>query len=435
MTMSFEAALSAQVDSMLDACVRCGKCVEVCPVTDAGGVQAEPVEVIDGIIDLLRGGEGSDNARRWASSCVLTGACMSACDYGVNPRFLLAMARVNIARSSMTPQEQRKRGIENFRRVNREVTTLSRMQLEDDVLARLGQGSAAVEPDEAPDFIFYTGCNVLKTPHIALLCLDVMDTLDVSYRVMGGPSHCCGVVQSRTGDLETSGRMAQNSVAKLSQSKRGEVISWCPNCFVQFTETTLPAAEKIHGARPFEMTPFMRFLAERLDRLRPMLVHPVPMRVALHRHPGVPGVTKAAEAMLAAVPGITLVDLGQPGVGLQSSSLSALPELRREMQLRELEAAEAAGVDAIVAVYHTDHRELCAHERGWPFRILNVLEIVADSMGVGQHDRYKELKLMQEADRIIADCAPLIDRHRIDPATAHDVVVAMLKEQPVPLRR
>jgi len=149
----------------------------------------------------------------------------------------------------------------------------------------------------------------------------------------------------------------------------------------------------------------------------------------------VPGVTKAAEAMLAAVPGITLVDLGQPGVGLQSSSLSALPELRREMQLRELEAAEAAGVDAIVAVYHTDHRELCAHERGWPFRILNVLEIVADSMGVGQHDRYKELKLMQEADRIIADCAPLIDRHRIDPATAHDVVVAMLKEQPVPLRR
>ena len=31
-----------------------------------------------------------------------------------------------------------------------------------------------------PDFVFYTGCNVLKTPHIALLALDIMDALGVS---------------------------------------------------------------------------------------------------------------------------------------------------------------------------------------------------------------------------------------------------------------
>jgi heterodisulfide reductase subunit D len=47
---------------------------------------------------------------------------------------------------------------------------LSRLQLDGQVLERLGQKSAsAAVPVEAPDFVFYTGCNVLKTPHIALL--------------------------------------------------------------------------------------------------------------------------------------------------------------------------------------------------------------------------------------------------------------------------
>ena len=104
--------------------------------------------------------------------------------------------------------------------------------------------------------MFYTGCNVLKTPHIALLALDIMDALDITYDVMGGPTHCCGIVQMRSGDVATSGRVAENTIDKLSQSKTGQVVSWCPSCQVQFTETTLPTIEKTRGAKPFEMTPF-----------------------------------------------------------------------------------------------------------------------------------------------------------------------------------
>ena len=203
--------------------------------------------------------------------------------------------------------------------MGRDVSVLSHLQLDGEVLERLGQKSASVAiPSEAPDFVFYTGCNVLKTPHIALLALDIMDALGISYQVMGGPSHCCGVMQMRTGDVEMSGRMGSNSIAKLSQSKSGEVISWCPSCFVQFTETTLPTLERQQGARPFEMTPFMRFLGGRLAQLKPLLQRPVAMRVALHRHPGVAGVVEAAVEILTAIPGLELVDLKQPAVGLQS---------------------------------------------------------------------------------------------------------------------
>jgi Fe-S oxidoreductase len=435
--ISFETALSGRVDHMLDACTRCGKCVEVCPsVRPAGIIDASPKDIISGVLDILRTGQGHETSRKWATSCMLSGERIKACDYGVNPRFLLAMARVAMAKAENELPNLRRQGVEKFHDLSRDVTVLSRLQLDGEVLERLGQKSASVSrPDEAPDFVFYTGCNVLKTPHIALLALDIMDALGVTYRVMGGPTHCCGIMQLRAGDVEMSGRMGSSTMEKLSHTKSGQVISWCPSCYVQFTETTLPTIERQRGLRPFEMTPFMRFLSGRLGQLTPHLRRRVEMRVALHKHPGVAGIMEAAADVLRAVPGVEIVDLKQPAVGLQSVNLGVLPAFKRELQLNELQAACDAGVDALVAVYHSDHRELCAHERDWPFRIINILEIVGESMGLHQDDRFKQLKIMQDADQIVAECHDLIAQHAIDAETARNVVVkAMLGDQPLPLK-
>jgi heterodisulfide reductase subunit D len=432
----FETAVARRVDAMVDACVRCGKCVEVCPVTDAAGMaEAEPVAVITGVLDILRTGDGPAAARKWASSCVLSGECIKACDYGVNPRFLLAMARTRMTQAANDEPAMRRHGVENFRNLSRGVNVLARLQLDEQTLDRLAQtGRKLTErPDEAPDFVFYTGCNVLKTPHIALLALDIMDALDVTYRVMGGPTHCCGIQHLRAGDTAAFGRVASNTLDKLAQGKTG-VLSWCPSCHVQYTEITIPAIEATRGSKPFEMTPFMRFLAGRLDDLRPLLRERIDMRIALHRHPGIAGAMEAAEQILRAVPGVELVELDQPAVGLQTAAMRALPELRRELQLKELEAARAAGVDALVAVYHSDHRELCAHERDWPFRIMNFLEIVGASMGLHHDDHFKRLKMMQDADAILADCRDLVAEHGLDPAATRLAIKAMLDEQPAPLR-
>jgi hypothetical protein len=166
-----------------------------------------------------------------------------------------------------------------------------------------------------------------------------------------------------------------------------------------------------------------------------MLKNPVPMRIALHRHPGVKGVVEAGTELLRMVPGIEIVDLYQPAVGLMSNSLNALPDYKRGLQLAELEAAAAAGVDALVAIYHVDHRELCAHERDWPFRIINIFDIVGASMGLHHDDHFKRLKIMQDADAIVADCKDMIAAYGIEPVFAREVVIkAMLKEQPLPLR-
>ncbi len=443
MPETFESALAARVDTMIDACTRCGKCVAACPTTVAAGLSAEqranPAGVIGGVIDILRGGEGSEAARQWAAGCVRSGDCIEACDYGVNPRFLLSMTRAAMARAENDDAARRRKGVDGFRHVARDVNAIAKIQLDDALLARLGQGSkqgakSGGASGGPADFVFYTGCNVLKTPHIALLALDIMDALGVSYEVMGGPTHCCGIQQLRAGDLSTFGRVAESALDKLSRSKTGQVLSWCPSCHVQFTEMTLPAAEQTRGAKPFEMTPFTLFVRKNLDRLRPLLRNPVPMRIALHQHPGIRGVVEAAEEILRAVPGIALVDLAQPAVGLQANELRVLPAYRRELQLKELEAAEEAHIDALVALYHSDHRELCAHERDWPFQILNLYEVLGLSMGLYYQDSFKRLKLMQDADVIMADCEDMIAKHGLDRDATRAAIQSMLAEQPAPLR-
>jgi Fe-S oxidoreductase len=435
--ISFEAAVGARVEEMLDACTQCGKCVEACPsVVPAGIADASYSNIITGVLDIVRTGDGPEVSQSWASACMLSGECIRACDYGINPRFLLAMARVAMTKSRNEPPERRRQGLTLFRDDSRDVTFLSQLQLDDETLVRLGQKSASVAiAAEVPEFVFYTGCNVLKNPHIALLALDIMDALGVGYHVMGGPSHCCGIKQARTGDIEMSGRMGTSSIQKMSRSSSGRVISWCPSCYVQFTETTIPTIERQGSPRPFDMVPFMTFLRERMAKLTPLLRREVKMRIALHRHPGVAGVVEAALEILKAIPGVELVDLQQPAVGLQSNNLRTLPAFKRELQRNELQAASEAGIDALVAVYHSDHRELCAHERDWPFRIINILEVIGESMGLYRHDRYKELKLMQDADQIIAECQDLIVKHSLDVAVARSVIVkGMLGDQPLPLK-
>ena len=137
---AFDTGLSERVAAMTDACTRCGKCVAACPsIEPAGLAAADPVTVISGVVDILRGGDGIEQSRQWADSCMLSGACIEACDYGVNPRFLLAMARVAMIKSAKDPAARRSESIAAFRKHQHTVSVMSRLQLDADQLARLGQ--------------------------------------------------------------------------------------------------------------------------------------------------------------------------------------------------------------------------------------------------------------------------------------------------------
>jgi Fe-S oxidoreductase len=425
-------ALKLEAGAIADACVSCGKCFEACPMTVPAGISGESAtDAVNGIRDILKSGEGNWVAERWSDVCTNSGTCIPACEYGINPRFMMSLA--GITRKAKRPaQENRTKAVSVFNTMSRGVKVLSRLQLSPDELARVNPGTQKSERTSPPEVLFYTGCNVLKTPHIALLCLDMMDALGVDYEVMGGSSHCCGVYQFIAGDAAGSGRFAYSTIGKLASANAERVLSWCPSCQIQLGEIALPAYARSYGQASITIAPFVEYLATRIDELRPMMTHPVSKRVALNERPTYPGVTEGVKALLGAIPGLELVELDVIRAGAMSNSLSVLPAFKEELRNQEFRAAAGAGVTTLATVYHACHREICQFEQGVEFEIVNFMELIGESMGISEQDLYKRLKIIRDVDAVMAERRDNIALYGLDEETVRAALLTEYwSEQPV----
>ena len=87
-------------------------------------------------------------------------------------------------------------------------------------------------------------------------------------------------------------------------------------------------------------------------------------------------------------------------------------------------------------IYHACHRELCAHGVALPFAVVNILELVGEAMGVSRPDLFKQWKMMQDVDRVLAELGDRPEAAGLDPDTVREVLLAhILGEQPLPLGR
>ena len=411
----------ARGEAIADACTRCGECFRACPmVTPAGLGEAKPEAAAAGIIDLISGGSGTAEAVRWASVCSGSGKCIPACPEAIDTRFMVQLAR-GFARRQTGDAPLQTRWRQGFQTMSRGVRILSRLQLPPDTLARV-RGQSERQQKKPPDVVFYTGCNILKTPHIALLCLDVLDLLGVDYEVMGGPGQCCGVYQFREGDFDNTARVSYATIDGLAAAGTSTVLSWCPSCQVQIGEVTLPSFEARFGARPFDLNPFLVFLAERAETLAVMMKARVERRVALHERPVLPAVQQAVRKLLSIIPGVELVEIDVPRVGTQANSLTVLPEFKRELVTRELAAVADAGVTTLATIYHACHRELCDVGDGRSFEVVNFMELLGEGLGLRSEDLYKRLKMIKDIDDIIVETGPLIAEHSLDLDTVRDAL-------------
>lgn len=418
-------AVKARIKTeILDVCTTCGKCAEACPMIEHAGLgEAEPKAMVAGVLDVLAGGAGTDEATRWLEACSSSGLCTSACSYGVDPMFMMEMGSVALLQQRGIKQVQAD-ATRAFQGMSKSVRYMSRLFLSPEIFERLDARVSRRGEGEAPEVIFYTGCNVLRTPHIALICLDILDRLGVRYEVMGGPSHCCGTYQIKKGDIGAATGMAMNTIDKMVKSAAPEVISWCPSCKLQFSSTHLPTYAAVHGEMPFDFTPFYRFLEARIDSLVPFLRHRVDRRVALDERAFDPGVNDALGRILRLIPGLELVELDVAHIGMMRNMIP-LKNVRDITRTAAFEAAANAGVQTLATVYHACHREVVSYSDTVSFEIVNAIELIADSMGIAYHDAFKEFQMLRDIEKYIDDRADQIAGHRV---SIDDLRIAAGKE-------
>ena len=416
-------AMQRRVDATLDACTRCGKCVQACPMVAPAGLEAQNgPAIVEGILDLIAGGAGTPDAERWAQVCTNSGKCIRACDYGVNPRFMVNMARV-AAKAKAGEEAVRRAGQTYFSALSRGTRLISRLQLAPEVLAKVSPTLKRAEDYTGdPDIVFYTGCNVIRTPHIALLVLEVMDALGVRYEVMGGTAVCCGIQHFKQGDAKTAARISFNTIERLGRPGAARVITWCPSCQIQINEFALPAYRDAYGEAPFDMNPLAEFFAERLDELRPHFVHRVEKRVAIQERAALPGIMTAVKQVLRAIPVLEVVELDVPVVSTQARHLSVLPEFKAQLRERELRAAAEAGITTFASIFHNCHRDLIQYQPQVTFELVNFMELIGEAMGFRIPDLYKRMRLMGDVDAVVADSADMIAEHGLDLEQVREVI-------------
>jgi Fe-S oxidoreductase len=84
-----------EVERILSSCTRCGKCYEVCPMAQYSRAPASDARaVVPGVLAVLRGEPGTEEALGWIAVCTRSGVCVPACPDRVDPRMMMRLARM-----------------------------------------------------------------------------------------------------------------------------------------------------------------------------------------------------------------------------------------------------------------------------------------------------------------------------------------------------
>lgn len=252
--------------------------------------------------------------------------------------------------------------------------------------------------------VLYMGCNVMRTTHLMRTVTDVFKLLEVDFVSVGGAAYCCGIQHYQQGDKEASLSVAQTTVKNFERFKPEQVVMWCPSC-IFFYDDVMDMRES------FSFQHVTQFLAERLSQLD--LKPQPPQKVALHYHTGgeqTDDEARAAWALLSAVPGIELVDIGTD-VKWQRRCTPAVQESLGEdgweaLARESIQNAVDAEADVYATIYHGCQRSLCGFEGQYPLKVEHYLTVMGRALGIEYEDQYKKHMLSGDAMEIMDDITP-----------------------------
>ena len=372
--------LEALAAEAADRCTGCGKCFEACPTAREIGLDAGEAKARVGELLTLTqgGGVAADGLQRWLNACDGSARCTDACPEGINVRQWVTIAKLKALNVARAPEVGAANAANRFRHMAQAVRLLASMQLPSETLKKI------LEPAErrTAEVLFYTGCNVLRTPHIVLNVMDILDAMQLDFDVVGGTAHCCGVYQFQEADLPTYERMGHRTFQRLGQSGTSKVLTWCPTCTKNFDELEKDVEEPF-----FDLGHVSEFLAENLGALKARFIDQPKRRVVIHEHLGIGATVDSIRRLLGAVPNLEIVDLVQDsGFSYACGGQAAKFKDRERAIHRALaEGAVAAGADTIVTMYHSCHRALAGAEAAYPLRVVNFTDVIAEALGRGGH--------------------------------------------------
>ena len=419
--------LEALAAEAAERCTGCGKCFEVCPTAREIGLDAGEAKVRVAELSALTqgGGKAADGLQKWLNACDGSARCSEACPEGINVRQWVTIAKLKSLEAARPREEGAANAANRFRHMAQAVRLLASMQLPSETLKKI----LAPAEKRTAEVLFYTGCNVLRTPHIVLNVMDILDAMELDFDVVGGAAHCCGVYQFQEADLPTYERMGHRTFQRFGESGAAKVLTWCPTCTKNFDEL-----EKDVEEPSFDLGHISEFLAANLGTLKTRFVDDQPKRrVVIHEHLGIGATLGSIRKLLGAVPNLELVELEQESGFSYACGGQAAKFKDREAAIHRAlaEGAVAAGADTIVTMYHSCHRALAGAEAVYPLKVVNFTDVIAEALGRGGHpDYYRLYKAGGSMDEAVAAARTFLQGNgvRVDEASVQSLTADIFNE-------
>jgi heterodisulfide reductase subunit D len=407
----------------LDACTRCGECLNWCPVYDQDakedvvprrkvidflriarsqrgvlnrmlkkGLLPSPISsVIKKIIGYkeITKGELQDFVKN-LYECSTCGQCEIVCPAHIDTVNLWEDLRRIIVQADYGPLEPQKaleKSVKSFDnpwqqpRAGR--TKWARRAKKDGLIKNLPR---EIKKTNGKVLLFF-GCTAsydVNVKQVAIYTVNILEALDIDYGVLGKDEKCCGSVLLRMGDPEHE-RLFRENIEQFNDLGIETLISSCSGCFKTIKQD-YPKVGKLN----FEVLHTVEFLTRLLDRNKLNFKYPVHKKITYHDpcHLGrATHVFDAPRRIMNAIPGLELVEMPRnrhysrccgAGGGLKAG----YPDVQNKMAQRRVQEAEETGAEYLVSCcpFCFQGLQVGINALGSPIKMIDMSALVAESL-------------------------------------------------------
>jgi heterodisulfide reductase subunit D len=386
----------------LDACTRCGLCIEWCSnCPEIGEPIAWPREKLQGLKSLARKQFGIRARLRGPSTptkealeyfstsiydCTLCARCAEVCPVGIDTRSLWVAAREEMVERGHYP--------EPFDTLRETVTTQYNISGDNNEERLIWSENLEEVPDgvkgkEEAEIVYFVGCTPSFYPQtygIPQAAAIVMERAGLDFTTLGADEWCCGYPLIIAGMGDATRELVEHNVEAVRKKGATRLVAGCPSCY----HTWLHEYPRVIGEPlGFEVLHMSQLLEQLLDEGR-LELGEFPRSVTYHDPCDLgrnSGVYEAPRNVIRSIPGISFVEMEESGkyalcCGGGGDVAMFNRDLVEAVARRRLQQAQATGAQALVSACQQCKRTLmtAARQEKVRMRVLDIVELVAAAL-------------------------------------------------------
>ncbi len=422
-------SLLRDIEDALANCMKCGNCMEVCPLYKELGrenaVARGKLALMEGVLQGTLQLSASFDAAM--AKCVSCKACAAKCPCDVPADELILRGRQAIVKArGLHPIKQKvfallknRRlfdftlrmaglfGPLSFKKLPGKMAAVARFPMPGMDKRRITAPFATTPlRSQHPEtlsvakprlkVLFFTGCtiNYIYTD-IGNATLNVLAANNIEV-TMPKLQHCCGTPVYMSGDLDSARTLARHNIEVFSEQACDYVIAACGSCAEAFKleyphlfpdDEILSAKAKALAAKTYEISEFLVDIAG-FDRSRLGQVNrSVTMHDPCHMARGIK-VTRQPRELLQAIPGLRLVEMKEPArcCGAGGSFSLANYELSRKINDRKIADIVSTGADLVATSCGSCRMHICDGliQNGQASDALHVVQLLDQAYQAGK---------------------------------------------------